>query len=413
MQKVTLMVDGYKRKMQPIPYRLRPPHEDIMNNFHPAHPTKVLFGPMGPGWPSWRGQIPSDARILITYVAAAGAQRPVGPSDPSELAGLTLFEFGGIEPKPHLRDPDGRRPSLHRAERIDFLLAVGGGSVLDGTKFIAAAAHYDPARDPGTSSRPWVARWPSAIPLEAQRADPAGHRFRDEHGRRHHPQEQRRQAALLALRDAALRRARPRAHPYPARPSGGQRVVDAFIHTLEQYLTYLVDAKGAGPLRRRAAADPGGRRPKALVEPENYDVRANIMWSATLAPERPDRCRVPAGLGHPHAGPRITALHGLDHAQTLAVVLPALLNAKRDQKRAKLLQYAERVWDLRSGSEAERIDGAIAATRDFGADGDQDLAAGLRGRRPYRRPAGQARRARHDQPGEHGDIDPGPELAYL
>ena len=65
-------------------------------------------------------------------------------------------------------------------------------------------------------------------------------------------------------------------------------------------------------------------------------------------------------LGH-----EITALHGLDHAQTLAVVLPALLQAKRQQKHAKLLQYAERVWDLRSGSEAERIDGAIAATRDF------------------------------------------------
>lgn len=77
------------------------------------------------------------------------------------------------------------------------------------------------------------------------------------------------------------------------------------------------------------------------------------------------------GAGVPHdwathmLGHELTALYGLDHAQTLAVVLPALLEAKREQKHAKLLQYAERVWDLREGSEAERIDGAIAATRDF------------------------------------------------
>ena len=105
--------------------------------------------------------------------------------------------------------------------------------------------------------------------------------------------------------------------------------------------------------------------PKALVEPENYEVRANIMWSATMALNGLIGAGVPQDWATHMLGHEITALHGLDHAQTLAVVLPALLQAKRQQKHAKLLQYAERVWDLRSGSEAERIDGAIAATRDF------------------------------------------------
>jgi NADP-dependent alcohol dehydrogenase len=65
-------------------------------------------------------------------------------------------------------------------------------------------------------------------------------------------------------------------------------------------------------------------------------------------------------LGH-----ELTALHGLDHAQTLAVVLPAMLQQRREEKRGKLLQYAERVWGLRDGDDDQRIDQAIARTRQF------------------------------------------------
>ncbi|VFT67477.1 putative alcohol dehydrogenase [Escherichia coli] len=72
-----------------------------------------------------------------------------------------------------------------------------------------------------------------------------------------------------------------------------------------------------------------------------------------------------AGLGNAYAGHELTAMHGLDHAQTLAIVLPALWNEKRDTKRAKLLQYAERIWNITEGSDDERIDAAIAATRNF------------------------------------------------
>ena len=84
-------------------------------------------------------------------------------------------------------------------------------------------------------------------------------------------------------------------------------VVDAFIHTLEQYLTYPVDAKVQDRFAEGLLLTLAEEGPKALVEPENYDVRANIMWSATPGVERPDRSRRAPGLGHPHAGPRITA----------------------------------------------------------------------------------------------------------
>ncbi len=105
--------------------------------------------------------------------------------------------------------------------------------------------------------------------------------------------------------------------------------------------------------------------PKALAEPHNYDVRANLMWTATLALNGLIGAGVPQDWATHMLGHEITALHGLDHAQTLAIVLPAMLSVRREQKRAKLLQYAERVWDITQGTEDERITAAITATRAF------------------------------------------------
>ncbi|MGK7293043.1 NADH-dependent alcohol dehydrogenase, partial [Salmonella enterica] len=100
--------------------------------------------------------------------------------------------------------------------------------------------------------------------------------------------------------------------------------------------------------------------PKALQEPENYDVRANVMWAATQALNGLIGAGVPQDWATHMLGHELTAMHGLDHAQTLAIILPALWNEKRDVKRAKLLQYAERVWNITDGSDDERIDAAIA-----------------------------------------------------
>lgn len=116
-----------------------------MNNFTLHTPTKVLFGKGQVA--QLRGQIPADARVLITYGGGSVVRSGLLAQIRSELAGLTLFEFGGIEPNPAYETLMGA-VELARAEQIDFLLAVGGGSVLDGTKFIAAAAHYDLAKEP-------------------------------------------------------------------------------------------------------------------------------------------------------------------------------------------------------------------------------------------------------------------------
>ncbi|WP_421220611.1 alcohol dehydrogenase [Aeromonas enteropelogenes] len=333
-----------------------------MNNFTLHTPTKVLFGKGQIA--QLREQLPADARVLITYGGGSVVRSGLLAQIRTELAGMTLFEFGGIEPNPAYETLMGA-VELARAEKVDFLLAVGGGSVLDGTKFIAAATPYDPARDPWHILETVGSEVRSAIPLGTVLTLPAtGSEMnmgavitRKRTGDKQHFFSPFVMPGFAVL-DPVL------TYTLPARQVANG-VVDAFIHILEQYLTYPVNAKVQDRFAEGLLLTLIEEGPKALAEPENYDVRANIMWSATMALNGLIGAGVPHDWATHMLGHELTALYGLDHAQTLAVVLPALLEAKREQKHAKLLQYAERVWDLREGSEVERIDGAIAATRDF------------------------------------------------
>lgn len=333
-----------------------------MNNFTLHTPTKILFGQGQIA--QLREQLPSDARVMITYGGGSVVRSGLLEQIRNELAGMTLFEFGGIEPNPAYETLMGA-VELARAERVDFLLAVGGGSVLDGTKFIAAAAHYDLAKDPWHILETVGSEVRSAIPLGSVLTLPAtGSEMnmgavitRRSSGDKVHffsPFVMPRFAVL----DPVL------TYTLPERQVANG-VVDAFVHTVEQYLTYPVNAKVQDRFAEGLLLTLIEDGPKALAEPHNYEVRANIMWSATMALNGLIGAGVPQDWATHMLGHELTALHGLDHAQTLAAVLPALLQAKRKQKHAKLLQYAERVWGLHSGSEAERIDDAIAATRDF------------------------------------------------
>ncbi|MFM5636958.1 alcohol dehydrogenase [Aeromonas veronii] len=333
-----------------------------MNNFTLHTPTKILFGQGQIA--QLREQLPSDARVMITYGGGSVVRSGLLEQIRNELAGMTLFEFGGIEPNPAYETLMGA-VELARAERVDFLLAVGGGSVLDGTKFIAAAAHYDLAMDPWHILETVGSEVRSAIPLGSVLTLPAtGSEMnmgavitRRSSGDKVHffsPFVMPRFAVL----DPVL------TYTLPERQVANG-VVDAFVHIVEQYLTYPVNAKVQDRFAEGLLLTLIEEGPKALAEPQNYEVRANIMWSATMALNGLIGAGVPQDWATHMLGHELTALHGLDHAQTLAVVLPALLQAKRKQKHAKLLQYAERVWGLHSGSEAERIDDAIAATRDF------------------------------------------------
>ena len=332
-----------------------------MHNFDFHNPTRVLFG---------QGQIatlstlvPEGARVLMLY--GGGSIRANGVYDEvkSALAAHTVLEFGGIEPNPTY-ETLMRAVELVRAERIDFLLAVGGGSVIDGTKFIAAGSLLE--EDPWTAIfEQRAASVQSALPFGAVLTLPAtGSEMNS--------------AAVVTRKATQEKRAFASRHVFPrfavldptktytlpARQVGNG-VVDAFIHVMEQYLTHPVDAKVQDRFAEGLLLTLIEDGPKALSDPENYDVRANLMWTATLALNGLIGVGVPQDWSTHMIGHELTALYDLDHAQTLAVVLPAMLRVRREVKRAKLLQYAARVWNLLEGDEDARIDAAIERTEAF------------------------------------------------
>ncbi|CAH0224217.1 Alcohol dehydrogenase YqhD [Erwinia aphidicola] len=331
-----------------------------MNNFVLHTPTRILFG---------QGQIahlaaeiPADSKVLITFGGGSVKNNGVMDQVYSALQGFDVQEFGGIEPNPSY-ETLMQAVEVVKREKITFLLAVGGGSVLDGTKFIAAAAFYP--QDPWHILQTGGAEIEQALPIGSVLTLPAtgseSNRSAVITRRATHDKQAFRNNHVFprfAVLDPVYTYSLP-----PRQIANG--VVDAFVHTIEQYLTYPVDARVQDRFAEGLLLTLIEEGPRALAEPENYDVRANVMWSATMALNGLIGAGVPQDWATHMLGHELTALHGLDHAQTLAIVLPSLMNVKRDTKREKLLQFAERIWGINEGSEDRRIDGAIAATRSF------------------------------------------------
>jgi len=331
-----------------------------MNNFVLHTPTRILFG---------QGQIahlaaeiPADSKVLLTFGGGSVKNNGVMDQVYSALQGFDVQEFGGIEPNPSY-ETLMQAVEVVKREKITFLLAVGGGSVLDGTKFIAAAAFYP--QDPWHILQTGGAEIEQALPIGSVLTLPAtgseSNRSAVITRRATHDKQAFRNNHVFprfAVLDPVYTYSLP-----PRQIANG--VVDAFVHTIEQYLTYPVDARVQDRFAEGLLLTLIEEGPRALAEPENYDVRANVMWSATMALNGLIGAGVPQDWATHMLGHELTALHGLDHAQTLAIVLPSLMNVKRDTKREKLLQFAERIWGINEGSEDRRIDGAIAATRSF------------------------------------------------
>ncbi|MBX9446735.1 alcohol dehydrogenase [Dickeya chrysanthemi] len=333
-----------------------------MQNFTLHTPTKILFGEGQIA--ALADQIPADARILITYGGGSIKKNGVFDQVINALKGHNVLEFSGIEPNPTY-ETLMKAVEIVRKEKIDFLLAVGGGSVADGTKFIAAAANYTAADDPWHILQTWGAQVETALPLGVVLTLPATGSESNSGAvitRKSSGDKQAFMNPLVCPRFAILDPVVTYTLPERQIANG---VVDAFIHTVEQYLTYPVDAKVQDRFAEGLLLTLIEEGPRALKEQQNYNVRANVMWSATMALNGLIGAGVPQDWSTHMLGHEITAMHGLDHAQTLAIVLPAMLNERRIQKREKLLQYAERVWNLRDGTEDQRIDAAIAATRAF------------------------------------------------
>jgi NADP-dependent alcohol dehydrogenase len=330
-----------------------------MFNFSYQNPTRIVFG---------EGQIsqlatlvPTGAKVLLTYGGGSIKHNGVYQQVLQALEGFEVVEFSGIEPNPSF-ETLLKAVELVKAENITYLLPVGGGSVVDGTKFIAAAVMFE--------GDPWdilakKAPVTKAMPLGCVLTLPAT--GTESNGNsvvtRYSTQEKLSFASPLVYPQFAVLDPTVTFSLPPKQVANG--VVDAFVHVMEQYMTYPVNAAVQDRFAEGLLLTLIEQGPQALKDPQNYDVRANVMWAATMALNGLIGQGVPQDWATHMIGHELTALYGLDHAQTLAIVLPALLQQQRTQKRAKLIQYGQRVFNLQHNDEERLIDETIAHTRAF------------------------------------------------
>ncbi len=331
-----------------------------MLNFSFQNTTQIHFG---------EGQIksishaiPKDAKVLVTYGGGSIKTNGVYNQVAAALADHTWFEFAGIEPNPSY-ETLMKAQALIKQHNINYLLAVGGGSVIDGTKFIAAAALFkgDDPWDIIAKRAPVNAALPIGcvltLPATGSESNTGAVVTRDGHKL---PFRNERVRPAFAVLDPAVTLSLS-----DRQISNG--VVDAFVHTIEQYLTYPVNAKVQDRIAEGLLLTLIEEGPKALAAETKHDidVRANIMWSASMALNGLIGAGVPQDWATHMIGHELTGTHGIDHARTLSIVLPAVLKKRTEVKREKLLQYAERVWQLTEGDDQFRIHRAIQLTEQF------------------------------------------------
>lgn len=330
-----------------------------MFDFTYHNPTKILFGK--DAIERIREEIPPRAHILMTYGRGSIHRNGVYERVKAAVKGHQVTEFGGIEPNPQYATLM-RAVELGRQAGVDFLLAVGGGSVLDGTKFIAAAIPF--------GGDPWdivekQLRVHEAVPMGTVLTLPGTGSEMNGWAVISHAEKRAKLAFFSPLvypRFSALDPQTTFSLP-PRQTANG--IVDTFVHVMEQYVTYPVNAALQDRMAEAILVTLIEQAPKVMQNPTDYDARANIMWCATVALNGIVGVGVPQDWATHAIGHEITALYGLDHARTLAIVLPAVMEFQREKKRQKLLQYAERVWSIREGDEDARIDEAIRRTREF------------------------------------------------
>lgn len=331
-----------------------------MLNFELYNPTRIVFGRESTA--KLDTLIAQDARVLVLLGGESAKKNGTLAEVRAALGAREVHEFSGIEPNPTY-ETLMKAVGLIREKKIDFLLAVGGGSVIDGTKFVAAAVNYE--GDPWEILQTYGKKITSALPFGTVLTLPAtGSEMND--------------GSVITRKETHTKLAfqNPLVFPQfsvldptktftlPARQIANG-VVDSFVHIIEQYLTYPADGMVQDRFAEGLLQTLIEIGPKLQTAGNDYDLRANFMWVATLALNGLIGAGVPQDWSTHMIGHELTARYDIDHARTLAVVLPASLNVRRESKRAKLLQYADRVWHITSGSEDERIDAAIERTRKF------------------------------------------------
>ena len=328
-----------------------------MNNFIFQNPTKLIFG---------KGQIarlskelPKNGKILVTFGGGSVKKNGVYDQVISALEGFDYQEFWGIEPNPKV-ETLRKAVEICKRDNIDFLLAVGGGSVLDGTKLIAAAAMIEsdawelvcnPKLYGGTLPFASVMTLP-ATGSEMNRGAVISNLATGEKYAFYNTYPK------FSILDPQTTFSLP---PYQIACG----LADTFVHVMEQYLTVtdvapLMDRWAEGVLQTVVEVAP-----KVRANQNDYDAMATYMLAATMGLNGFIAMGVSQDWATHMIGHEITALTGLTHGHTLVIVLPAVMDVMREQKGDKIIQYGERVWGITEGTRDERIDKTIAATEEF------------------------------------------------
>ena len=328
-----------------------------MLNFEFQNPTKLIFGKGSIA--KIERQFSRPTKIMLTFGGGSVKRNGVYDQVINALKGHEIVEFWGIEPNPKV-ETLRKAVELGKQENVEFIIAVGGGSTLDGTKLIACAiCHdcdaWDLVLDPTKVQR--------AIPFASVMTMPAtGSEMnngavisnlatKEKYGfYSYYPQ--------WSILDPEVTYSIP---PYQVACG----IADTFVHVMEQYLT----APNINPLMDRWAEgillNLIEIAPQIQENPQNYDLMSQYMFSATMGLNRFISMGVPQDWSTHNIGHELTALHGVTHGESLSIVLPGTMTVLSEQKHDKILQYGERVWGITEGTDGIRIAEAIGRTEQF------------------------------------------------
>ncbi len=331
-----------------------------MQNFDYYNPTQIVFGQ--DRLAELDKLVPSDATVMITYGGQSAKRFGTIEKVTKALGNRKIVEFAGIEANPKFETLVSAVEQV-KVEGVDFLLAVGGGSVMDGTKFIALAAKqqgdYQNILFHGFNPVPAE----TALPLGCVVTLPATGSEMNAFG-------------VITFNQQKYPFSTPLAYPKFSfldpdltftlpKEQIANGVTDAFVHVIEQYLTFPVNAKVQDRLAEGVLKTLIEDGPVTYQNNDDLAARKNFIWAATTALNGSIGVGMPQDWTTHMIGHELTAMFDIAHGRTLALVLPSLLRERTEQKRAKLLQFAERVWDLTQGSEDEKIALAINKTEAF------------------------------------------------
>ena len=331
-----------------------------MNNFKYRNPTKILFG---------KGQIenlpteiPANSKILMLYGGGSIMKNGIYDQVTKALSGYELIEFGGIPANPEysvLLDA----LKVIKEENITYLLAVGGGSVIDGTKFLSAAALYEGETpwDLLTNKKPVT----EGLPFSTVLTLPATGSEMNSGSVITRAETKEKLAfggpglfPIFSVLDPEVIQSIPQRQL-------ANGIADAFTHVLEQYMTYPIGAKLQDRFAESIIQTLVEVAPAIMKNPADYEAASNFMWSCTMALNGLIQQGVPGDWAVHSMGHELTALYGIDHARTLAILAGNHYRYNFETKKEKLAQYAERVWNITEGTLEEKAHAGINKTDEF------------------------------------------------